>query len=328
MVAAAVKELVRRGGNHANPTVMSSRSAPLDWIVLWSLVAMWGTAFAALKFAAAELSPAWMVTARLVIGAITLYAIMLARRTPMPPLDFSAGGPWRWYLAIGLLASGLPFFLFAFAAGRLDSALVAILNGGSPFFTALLAHLFLADERLTWRKALGVALGFAGLVLLSGAAATGDFGDAGVLAVAAGIIGAACYAVGNVATRKAPKIDPVAAALLYCLGGLILAAPIALFDGLPKQPPSSTAIISLLWLGAASTGVAAALYVWLIERRGSVFVSFITYLSPVWAMGVGLLFLGERPAAEAFWALALILGGVAIANARLPSFSRRERAGP
>ena len=75
-------------------------------------------------------------------------------------------------------------------------------------------------------------------------------------------------------------------------------------------------MIAMIVLGLLPTAFAMFVYVWLIQRAGPVFVSFTTYLSPLWATGLGVLFLGEQLQWSMVGALALILAGVAVANRR------------
>ena len=74
--------------------------------------------------------------------------------------------------------------------------------------------------------------------------------------------------------------------------------------------------VSILYLGIFPTALASIGYVYLVRRRGALFTAFATYLAPVWATIIGITIMGERPGANAFVALALILAGVAAANLR------------
>ena len=77
---------------------------------------------------------------------------------------------------------------------------------------------------------------------------------------------------------------------------------------------SGASITAMIVLGLLPTAFAMFVYVWLIQRAGPVFVSFTTYMSPLWATGLGVLFLGEPLHGSMVGALALILAGVAVAN--------------
>jgi drug/metabolite transporter (DMT)-like permease len=247
---------------------------------------------------------------------------MAAQGQRLPPLKHPA---WRVYAAIGLLGMAIPFALFAFSAQRLPSAINAICNGASPIFTGLLAHAFIASDRLTGRKAAGVMLGFAGLVVL----VLPRFAEGMTLetmGLIAALVGAFLYAVANVLTRNAPAVPATAGSLMMCLWAAPVATALAAgLEPLPPWPPLSS-LLAVLALGVISTALATIGYVFLIHRRGPLFMSMGIYLAPAWATGLGMLALGERPGWSAFAALALILGGVALVTFARPQAGTADRS--
>jgi drug/metabolite transporter (DMT)-like permease len=283
-----------------------------DWIVFFACLAMWGSAFAALKIAHdGGISPAWVTAGRMMVACAFLLAILVLTKQRLPPL--SNRRAWGVFAIIGVFGTALPFLLFAWASGRADSAVVAICNGGSPFFTSLLAHAFLRDEKLTPNRIVGVGLGFAGLATLA-APAFGAGVNAEALGIAAGVSGAACYGLANVLIKAAPEIKPTTGATMYCLVALAAVAPVALLSG---PPPLTAPIESWLGVGALglfSTALGGMGYVHLVRRRGPVLVSFVTYLIPLWAAAIGMIFLGERPGWTAFIALLLIVAGLVVSQ--------------
>jgi drug/metabolite transporter (DMT)-like permease len=260
------------------------------------------------------------VTGRLLSGAAFLgvwIAIAGAvtrspRADATPKVGLAAIG---WFALIGIAATAAPFVLYAHAAESIGSAVMAICNGATPFATVILAHMFTGD-RLSARRVAGVMLGFLGLVVL----VLPEFGkeqSAGLIGILLAVVGAWLYAVGNIGTRLAPRVSPiissfwiVALAGVSALGYAIIAEPF-------PQAASANSIIAMIVLGLLPTAFAMFVYVWLIQRSGPVFVSFTTYLSPLWATGLGVLFLGEQLQWSMVGALALILAGVAVANRRL-----------
>lgn len=285
-----------------------------SWAALAILVVCFGSAFAALKTAVVTVDPMWVTAIRLMVGVAALGALLpfTGEAGRLPPFSLGPGSAWRWMLPIGLVATVFPFLMFSWASTRLDSAVVAICNGGSPIFTAVLAFVAMRSETVTLRRALGVALGFAGLVVLV-SPGLGDEGGVELLALLAAICGAFLYAVGNVAAAKAPRIGAIASAFMMTLSGAAVAGAIALaLRPLPTPAPEAWAAIA--FLGLAPTALAMVVYMWLLVRRGPVFTSMVTYLSPLWAMIIGIAILGERPGIEAFAALSLVLAGVFVAN--------------
>lgn len=291
----------------------------LSWAALMLLVVIWGSTFAGISVGVETISPAWLVTGRLASGAFFLGAWLLGARllNPRPRADHGARVTFRgivWFGVIGIAATAAPFVLYAHAAESVGTAVMAICNGGTPFATVLMAHFFVSD-RLTLRRVVGVMLGFLGLVVL----VIPEFRDgaqASLIGILLAIFGAWLYAIGNIATRLAPSIEPVLASFVIIAMGAVA----AFFYAVVMEPfppnPSTPSIIAMILLGLLPTAFAMFVYVWLIRRAGPVFVSFTTYMSPLWATGLGVLFLGEELHWSMMGALALILVGVAVANAR------------
>jgi drug/metabolite transporter (DMT)-like permease len=296
-----------------SPAASAAAPAPaLDWLVLAALVVAWGSAFAALKIAVHDIAPAWNTVIRLWVATLVLSLICAARGERLPALLPRPSPVWGWYAVLGLVGLAAPFFLFAFAARGLPSAVNAICNGSSPLFTALLAHLLLAEERLGLRRGAGVALGFVGLLVLVGPRLMHGGAVEG-LALAAALVGGLLYAVSNIITRKAPVISSTAGALLMCLPAAVFATVgAALTTPLPDALPPWQALAAVTGLGIFSTALGSVGYVWLVQRRGPVFMSMSIYMAPLWATGLGVALMGERPGLSAFTALGLILLGVGL----------------
>jgi drug/metabolite transporter (DMT)-like permease len=290
------------------------RPRPLDWLVLAGLVIAWGSAFGALKIAVTDISPVWNTVIRLWVASATLAAVCLANRAALPPLLPRPHPAWGYYAIIGTAGLAVPFFLFAFAAKGIPSAVNAICNGASPIFTAAIAFAVLRDEPLGLRRVLGVLLGFVGLtVLVAPKLAAG--GGVEALALVSALIGAFCYAVANVVTKKAPPVASSTGALMMCLIGAVAATLAALaFEPPMTRWPSTPALAAVVSLGVFPTALAGIGYVFLVKRQGPVFMTMAIYLAPLWATALGVALLGERPGWQAYAALALILAGVALAT--------------
>lgn len=291
---------------------MSRPQVPLAWGVLFGLVMIWGSSFALLKVAAATIDPLWIAAMRLMVATTALWLVMTMTGRRLPPWANQA--TWRAYGLIGVIGTALPFVLFAAAAGRIDSTLVAICNGGSPFFTAVLAHLLLPNDRLTLRRAMGIGLGFAGLLALAGPAAFGALGPGAALGIGFGVLGAFGYGIANVATKRAPPLDALIGSTVFCLAGAVATTLLALLLVPVPEDPGLAALGAVTALGLASTALGSFAFVWLIQQRGPVFVSFATYLVPVWATLIGVVIMGERLTVGAIVALALVLAGMVLST--------------
>lgn len=289
----------------------------LSWAALLLLVVIWGSTFAGIRIGVETISPAWLVTGRLLSGTFFLGFWILgsrimrpvARRSDEPRVSLKAIG---WFGLIGIGATAIPFVLYAHAAESVGSAVMAICNGGTPFATVLMAHFFTSD-RLSARRLVGVLMGFLGLVVL----VLPEFREgagASLIGILLAIFGAWLYAVGNVATRLAPRVEPVLSSFIIVgMGGIVALGYALAMEPFPVAA-SAQSITAMIILGLLPTAFAMFVYVWLIRRAGPVFVSFTTYMSPLWATGLGVIFLGEPLYWSMVGALALILAGVAVAN--------------
>lgn len=291
----------------------------LNWAALLLLVAIWGSTFAGMRIGVETITPAWLAAGRLVFGTLFLGAWLILERVVTgkarvqgEPVSLRAFG---WFSLVGIAGTAIPFALYAHAATTVGSAVMSICNGGTPFATVLLAHV-LTSEKLTARRVMGVAMGFAGLVVL----VLPEFGDGGggsLVGILMAIVGAWLYAVGNVGARLAPHVEPGLSSFIIVGVASVFALAVALLSEPFPVQPSLASIVAMIMLGLAPTAFAMVVYVWLIRRAGPVFVSFTTYLSPLWATALGVLFLGESLQFAMVGALALILAGVAVASARL-----------
>jgi drug/metabolite transporter (DMT)-like permease len=283
------------------------------WLLLFALVAMWGSAFMMTGIAVRGFSPSALVAIRLVIAAALLGGMVLASGRRFP----ASRRFWLFGLAIALAGNCIPFWLISFGQQRIDSSLAGILMGLMPLTTMVLAHFFVRGERLNATKAAGFLLGFGGLIVLVGPTALLQLRGEGSelwhqLAVLGGAI---CYAVNAILARHRPAADPLVAAAGVMLMGSLVLLPI----GGPAAPAELAAVpagplIAMLALAVIATGIATVVFLKLVTIAGPSFTSFINYLIPVWALLMGVVFLGERPGLQAILALALILSGIGLSE--------------
>lgn len=283
------------------------------WLLLLALVAMWGSAFTLTGVAVRGFSPSTLVAVRLLMGAVLLTGLVVLRRLRFPLLPRF----WLFSLLISLAGNCVPFWLISFGQQRVDSGLAGILMGIMPLTTMVLAHFFVQGERLNVVKLAGVGIGFVGLVVLIGPAALLEIeGQGSTLVYELAILGGAvCYAINAILARHRPPADPQVAAAGVMLMGSLLMAPI----GLPDAPAElavapSGPLWALLALGVIATAIATVVFLKLVTVAGPSFTSFINYLIPVWAVLMGVVFLGERPGVVALVALLLILSGIGLSE--------------
>ena len=287
-----------------------------NWSLLLALVAMWGSAFMFMKIGVATVAPATLVAGRLVLAAAVLYAVMRARGLALPP----PGRRWLPFAALAILGNSLPFYLIAWGQQFIDSALAGILISIMPLATLVLAHFFVAGERMTPPRVAGFATGFAGIVVLMGPAAlAGLGGSAGTaLAQAAVLGGALCYAGNSVLARRTITTDflVTSTAVLIVAGALMVPVALVLDQG-STALPSGASVAAIVWLGIGPTALATLLYFQLIAAAGPTFMAIVNYLSPIVALLAGVCLLNEQPGTTAIAGLVLILLGIALSRRRV-----------
>ncbi|MCP5270790.1 MAG: DMT family transporter [Burkholderiaceae bacterium] len=291
---------------------------PRDAAELLLLAAIWGASFLFMRMAAPEFGAVALVAVRVGLAAAVLLPL-LAWQGQLGALRRHAGP----IAIVGLLNSALPFVLFTLAALAINAGLSAIFNATTPLWTALVAWAWLHD-RPTPARAVGLALGFAGVLALAAGKASLQLGEHGIspaLAIAACIGAATCYGVAaNFAKRHLTGVPPMAlAAGSQLSAALIVAGPA--WWWWPTTSPSASAWTAAVLLAVVCSGVAYVLYFRLIAHVGPAGASSVTFLIPLFAVAWGWVVLGEQPTAGMAAGGAVILLGTAIATGllRLPA---------
>jgi drug/metabolite transporter (DMT)-like permease len=270
------------------------------------LGAIWGGSFLFMRVAASDFGPIPLVEMRLGLGALILLPFLWQARGQFTPRL------WLTIAGIATINSVIPFALFAWAAERAPAGIGAISNAMTVMFTALVAFIFYG-ERISARRALGLAAGFAGVVFL----ASGRVAGASVWPAAlAGTVAALLYGVGiNLVRRYLTSYPPVAIAAAALTSAALLLSPLAIYTW-PRHPIAAASWGSAALLGVLCTGIAFVSYYRLIARIGAMRASTVTYLIPFFGVIWAWLILGEPLTLTMAVAGALILSGVALSQQR------------
>lgn len=280
-----------------------------DYGRLVLLAAIWGGAFPFMRVAAPELGAVVTAELRVLIGGLALLVWLRLRGE-----GIDASRHWRFYLLIGVVGIALPFTLYAYAATLAPASLLSILNATAPMFSLAWSSAF-GDERITLRRAAGLALGLAGVAII---ASPGGLESSPQLLLASAAALAACCAYGVVGVlmkRLASGASPRAMATGNQLAAALALMPLALVL-LPAAPPTALVIGNLLALGLLSSGVAFLLYFRLMADVGATKALAVTYLIPLFGVLWGWLFLGESLPPSALAGGTLILAGTVLVTSK------------
>jgi len=287
-----------------------------SWAMLLTLGLMWGATFMVIEIALRGITPFWLASARIGFACLLLVAIWGARGGRLFRARARAGD-WATLAMVGALSSAVPFMLLSWGQKTVTSGFAGISMATVAIIVLPLAHVFVPGEGMTWRKALGFALGFIGVAVLVGPEALASSGlegeTAGRLACLAA---AACYAVSSVAMQKLPPVDPIGLAAVQLLFGSAIVIPTALaVEGVPVMPDAPT-LTALAVLGLLPTATATLLRVAIIRSAGATFMSLVNYIVPIVSVLVGAAVLGEAVPASFLLALALVLAGMGLSQWR------------
>lgn len=274
-----------------------------DWARFIALSLIWGSSFLFIAYALEGLSPGAITLARVGLGAVTLWLFPAARRTKVDRADWPRVG----VLSVTWVA--LPFTLFPIAQQWVNSALAGMLNGAVPIAAGLLAWVMLR-RRPGSSQLVGIVVGLVGILLI-GIPSLGGGSEA--LGVALIVVASISYGLSlNLAPPLTQRYGSPALMARVLAVATVLCLPYGL-AGPGYADPGPLAIASVLVLGVLGTGIAFVLMATLAGSVGSTRASFITYLIPVVALGLGVTIRGDEVTTSALVGVVLVIAGSVLA---------------
>lgn len=277
------------------------------WFLFSLMGVIWGIPYLMIKVAVDEVSPSVVVFTRCAVGAVLLLPFAIRQGG----LAGTVRAHWRPMLAFAVIEIMVPWWTLTDAERHLSSSTAGLLIAGVPIVGVAAAR-FLGDtERLGARRVTGLALGLAGVAVLTAPHLTG--GDArSLVEVLLTVVG---YATAPLIVARRLKDVPSLHLTAPCLAlAALVYAPAAAFTR-PEAIPSGQVLVSLAGLGVICTAVAFVAFLELIKEAGPTRATVITYVNPAVAVAAGALFLDERLTPGILAAFALILAGSVLATA-------------
>ena len=220
-------------------------------------------------------------------------------------------------MILGLTGFSASSWLSMTSLGYLPAGVNSLLANASPLIVALATTLVL-KERVARRTVVGIVIGFLGVavVALRGGVDASQLHPVGIaLALAGSAIWAIYRALGRRLLAGRDTLAMGAAASL--VGMLPVAAGVALEGGFGRMAAASpTTHLLLLWCGVVATGITYSGWVYLLKRVHAARVASFQYLIPLLALVLAYAIIGEEPTLPVLAGAVLIIGGVAVANAR------------
>ena len=256
--------------------------------MLIGLSFLWGGSFFFVEVALEGLPPLTVVWGRVALGAVFLALAIVATGGRFP----TGRAVWLALIGMGFLNNVVPFTLFAVAQGQITGAMAAILNATTPLWGLVLAHLLTVEEKITAPKAIGLALGFGGVVVMMGGMATGD-----VYASAACLLAAFFYGLAAWWSRRFARLGVAPLSIAFgqvtCSTLLLLPIWVWLDQPLTMPLPSLRVAGAVVGLAALSPALAYLIFFRLLASAGSINLSLVTFLIPVSCTLLGVVFLAQ-----------------------------------
>ena len=252
---------------------------------------VWGASFLFIELALESFTAIGIAFLLGFLGAVSLLIVIVVTKQKLPRV----GKHWLHIAVVALLLNTVPGFLFAVGQQYVSSAIAGILNATTPMMTLLIISLAFREQKPTLNQNLGIVLGFAGVALVG--LGGGEISFTSPLGIALLLLATLCYGVAMPYAKRFVSplpYSPYVLATAQVSASALLAALPALLAGVTHAPVSASALWGILALGILVTGFA---YVWNyrnIELAGSVIASSVTYVTPVIAVVLGFLVLGER----------------------------------
>jgi drug/metabolite transporter (DMT)-like permease len=286
-----------------------------NWIVLYvALGIVWGCSFIFIKLGLEFLTPFGVAFVRCALGAATLLAWARYKKIALP----KSRKIWLHLWVVSLLLNVIPGVFFALAETEVTSILAGIINAVTPLMTLLAIALVTRDEKPKFYQALGILIGFIGVLTVLGV--WKGLGENPLWAIFVLLAAVTCYGFSFPYSRRfilPHKIQPESMAAAQVTTGAITLLPFFLYDGISQTAYLPGPVFAMIALGVLGSGFA---YIWnfkIMTIAGSAIASSVTYLTPVVAVIVGVIFLKER----LFWyepvGALIVLLAVAIGQNRI-----------
>ncbi|HEY5104717.1 MAG TPA: DMT family transporter [Acidimicrobiales bacterium] len=266
-------------------------TATRSWLLAYAGIGIaWGCSFLFIKYSLGFLTPFGVAFARCALGAVTLLVIANVRHVALPRDRVVWGHLW----VVAMCINVVPGILFALAETRTTSIIAGIINALTPLTSLFFIVVVFRDDPVKRYQLLGLGVGLIGVLLVLGV--WQGLGSNPWWAVAALLGAVTLYGVSFPYTKRylIPRgLAPVSLASAQLLIATLTLLPTFLIDGFNGHGVTLKAVAGLLGLGVFGSGFAFMWNFRVIAAVGSSIASTVTYLTPVVAVIVGVIFLHE-----------------------------------
>ena len=282
------------------------------------LSAIWGSAFIAIKISLTAFNPITVASLRLIVASVFLLIFFYIKKYKH---SFTKNDLIT-LIIVGIIGNFIPFFLISWAEQFIQSNIAGLLMSIGPIITLVLSHFFTKDDRFTYLKFISVLIGFVGVFFIIDLQSFFNLNSGSLvtlIAKIAVIFAALGYMISNIlAYNKLEKVNTVVITTFATLFGALVSFPFMIYYEFHN--PSNiniSSIFSILYLGLFPTAIAFQFRYYITKKSGPIFLSYVAYLIPGFAVLWGYLLLGEKINLNSLFGILLVLLGVYIGQKKL-----------
>jgi len=295
------------------------------YLAYFLVCTIWGSTWLVIKIGLETMTPLLAAGCRFSVASALLFTLIKVQGVKIP-FDRSER---IFYVVVALTSFSVPFGLVYWGEQFIPSGLTSIVFSIYPFMVALFAYLFLPNEKITRWKISGIVLGFLGIIAIFSndvhiSSPNASWGMAAILT------SAILQAYSVIAIKKhGHAIHPFVITFVPMLiGAVLLLTSSLLLEEYSSVVFTPTAILTIFYLGIFGSVATFVSYFWLLKKVEAVILSLTSFITPIIAVILGVVILGEPFSARTFVGASFVLGGLAVSNYAefVKYFSRKRRS--
>ena len=289
-----------------------------NFFLLILLSAIWGSAFFAIKISLDTFSPISVASLRLIIASLFLLFFFYIQKKKIT----FCKDVFLLLLIVGIIGNFVPFYLISWAEQFIPSSTAGMLMAIGPIITLILAHFLTKKDKFTFNKLFSIIIGLIGVFFIFDINLFENFlfnNFLDLFAKSLVVLAAFGYMLSNIiAYEKLQKIDSFTITTFATTFGALFSLPFFIYDlSTSSFNFNSNSLYAIIYLGIFPTAIAFQFRYYITKTSGPVFLSYVAYLIPAFAVIWGYILLSERIGMYSIIGILLILFAVFLGQSNL-----------
>lgn len=272
---------------------------------------IWGSTWMAIRIGLDSITPILSAGLRFSLASILLYGFMKLKKVRIQTDRTSI----ILYLILGVFSFVLPFGLVYWGENYIPSWLASVLFAAMPFFVVLFSFTAFPKDKINTDSLIGMLIGFAGIIVIFSKNISMEltFSLWGMIAVL--LSGALQGGIAVMIKKYGQHLNPLSMNFIPVLmAGVVLTIAGLTMEDLSTVKFDLKALSTITYLAVFGTIVTFTTYYWLLKRMSVVILSLSSFITPIVAVFMGWMFIGEVLTARDLLGSALVLIGILFAN--------------